>query len=876
MSRFKRYLSTFIALIIAVSSQTGIYASANEADGVISDMTAEAMEVLKVLSVIQDYSDYNVNLGESVSRADFAETLAKLIGCDKYVGDEVFYYDVPKSHYAFGSISYLTQIGVTGGTADRIFSPDDAVETNQALKMAVSVLGYRARAEVEGGYPTGYVNMAKKLGITDGLSLKHELSREDMFLMMYRALNVRLFVTASVSTDNGVEYKVSENDTLLSVYHDAALYKGTVQGAMMISLCDIKLKNRDEVIIDGKLYKTDTDISDMLGERVKVLLQDIDGDDNDKTVIWARRVDTADTVTVDGDDADGFDDNTYTLRFYGKNVSRRTAKIERDAVFIYNGRELGEKISDTLNSDFDSVKLIRDSGGLYRTVIIKNSINFVAESGGGTQKVIFDKAQKGRSLKVDTEEYDFIIFRNSAGEEISADSIKTDDVLSVFMSKDGLYADIIVSSRIINGTVDSIKNSGTERTAKLGDSVYRFCNDADSSDIKAGSGVRLYLDYRGRIAYAETVNAKKFAAFVYKYSYKDDGFDKPLRFKMFAEDGEVKLLKCADTVRLDGAPEKNPERIIERFMSAGIFTPQLALIELNGNGEIKLIDTANEGYTTKDDGNVLAISIKNETLWYKNGGYFADRGMINNESVIFAVPDDFDSARDTDFAILGMKDFSNDSWPTIETYSAEERSGYEKYVVARYKGRDHAQFPTTGLPVIVEDFGMMMNSDGSLVEYISGHQGESVVSFMADESYSFAGAGVKKGMVVRPKIDGYGNTTEVTVCFDPDYAPNFKDAAAGIEKNTNINTFGNAWRFEAGYVNDIVDSIVKIGFKNADEIDHKVAAGKAAVLIYDAAKEEARVGTLADARTYYNSGANCSRVVMISNYCVPQMFVIYD
>lgn len=871
----KRCLSFLTALIIVVTSGVVTFAGENSANTGISAETAEAMEVLKLFSVIHDYSDYNVNLSEGVSRADFAETLAKLINCAEYTGDKVYYYDVPKSHYAFGSISQLTEMGVVGGNGNKLFNPDNIVETNEALKMVVSILGYTTRAEVEGGYPSGYANVAKRLGLTNGLSMNRELCREDMFLLLYRSLNVEMFVVTAITPGDGVEYRVSETDTILSVYHNVVYYSGVVQGAMMVSLTDTALKDPDEVIINGKRYNSEIDLSDMLGEKVRFMVRDNRKTGGDEMVIKAKRIEESDVVKINGDNKGNFDKNTYSLSYYTQNGNQRNIKIEKDALFIYNGRELGSNISETMNSDIESIKLIKNSNGLYKTVIIKSYENYVVGTINTAQKVIFDKARTGRSFKINEDDYDFLIFKDAEGNEILAESIKQGDVLSVFISKDEKYAEAIVNSRIIAGVTESIKTLNGKNYVTIGENTYCFKDDADIQKIKAGSNVELYLDFSGKVAYTEVSSDKRFAAFVYSYSFKDQDFDKSLLFKIFTENGEMLIAGCADSVRLDGKTEKSFEKILERFMSGGAFKPQLVLTEVNSKNEIKLIDTANENYTLENEGNVLKQNLKDECLWYKSGGYFADKAVMNEKTKIFAVPENFSGAKDSDFRILAMKDFANDSWPTIDTFTTEKRSGYEEYVVAKKKGRDYADFSTSDLPIIVDETGMMLNSEENLVEYISGYQGENTVSIMADESYSFACDGIKEGMVVRPKINGYGYAVDVTVCYDPHVVDT---AHNGGEVNTNINAFGASWRCEVGYVNDIVGDVIKIGFKKPDEIDHITNLNKAVVLTYNSANAGKKVseGSFADAITYQNSTANCSTVVLVSIHGVPKLYVFYN
>ena len=157
----KKSLTKIICLILALCVSFGMICVS--AEDTASNNVSEKMDVLRLFGLIPDYYDFNTSFDENVSRADFADVVARLIDTSEYGGDEVHYYDVLKSHYAYNSISALTELGVINGTGDKFFKPDLPMSTAGAYKILVCLLGYGDIALRSGGYPAGYIDIARKI-----------------------------------------------------------------------------------------------------------------------------------------------------------------------------------------------------------------------------------------------------------------------------------------------------------------------------------------------------------------------------------------------------------------------------------------------------------------------------------------------------------------------------------------------------------------------------------------------------------------------------------------------------------------------------------------------------------------------------------------
>ena len=81
----------------------------------------------------------------------------------------------------------------------------------------------------------------------------------------------------------------------------------------------------------------------------------------------------------------------------------------------------------------------------------------------------------------------------------------------------------------------------------------------------------------------------------------------------------------------------------------------------------------------------------------------------------------------------------------------------------------------------------------------------------------------------------------------------------------------------SGYVNNLVDDVLKIGYANGGAFDFAVKVGTAPVVIYD--KDTTRnpiyTGNIGDTVTYKNNPEECSKIVVITYRMQPRMFLIY-
>lgn len=169
----KRILSWLLAAVLASSCLALPAAAVNT--GHFSDLpesSAASVEALRLMGVLDGYSDGTFRPGVSLTRAQFC----KMVICAMDGEDELELYrsvtvypDVKPSHWAAGYINMAAKgEKIISGFSDGKFYPDRIVTLAQAATVLLRLLGYKD--ETMGAvWPNGYLAVASRVGLLDGL-----------------------------------------------------------------------------------------------------------------------------------------------------------------------------------------------------------------------------------------------------------------------------------------------------------------------------------------------------------------------------------------------------------------------------------------------------------------------------------------------------------------------------------------------------------------------------------------------------------------------------------------------------------------------------------------------------------------------------------
>lgn len=246
---------TVILCVICLLSNVVTYAS---------EVPEEKIEKLKGYNIISCYEDGEFCPEKNITRAEFCKMVSVMTGMtaeDSAVTDNLFA-DVPTNHWANPYVAFCYNQGLISGVSqaeklyfvdldengneigrselfyrddlkelyntvspEDLFAPDDYITYQDALKILVCALGYKDMAEARGGYPAGYLTVAKTRGIinTDFLGSDY-IPREKAAEIVYNSLFVPLMVI-SYEDEEKVEYIAADGkhaplETLYTKYFD--------------------------------------------------------------------------------------------------------------------------------------------------------------------------------------------------------------------------------------------------------------------------------------------------------------------------------------------------------------------------------------------------------------------------------------------------------------------------------------------------------------------------------------------------------------------------------------------------------------------------------------------------------------------------------
>lgn len=213
----KRVFSLLLALVLTLAAAAIPASAAGSFSDVSDKKTAQNVEILKLLGVIEGNGAGQFNPYAQLTRAEFSKMVVMLIG----KGNEAMRYrtvtifpDVRASHWAAGYINLAvrqTEPKLLAGTPDGTFQPERAITYGEAVTILMRVLGY-ADKDTGGVWPDSYIDLAKSAGVSNGVELAGNAA-------ITRAQAAQLFVNVLYAdTKDGKNY-IDRGDkyTLVSV-----------------------------------------------------------------------------------------------------------------------------------------------------------------------------------------------------------------------------------------------------------------------------------------------------------------------------------------------------------------------------------------------------------------------------------------------------------------------------------------------------------------------------------------------------------------------------------------------------------------------------------------------------------------------------------
>lgn len=862
-----KYAERLIACILSIMVLTGI-CSVYAEDIYTSEELAGFDENVSLLSAF-GLLDEKRDAATTIQRDDFAEIMLKYLGYgEEFYFEGTAFSDVPDRRSA---IYGMMSLGLMSGYGDGTFHPDEDISIQQAVKVIVTALGYDSIANMNGGYPSGYLTTANQMELLKNTSAQPEstLTYFNLVQMLVNALEVEL-----ITTDFNGSFSRSDQ-TWLSTRLDCEKRNGIVTAAKGVSLTEDS-SGENTVTIDGVVYDANDDYSSLIGAYTEFY---VNGSD---TVVYIKELRTERTEFAAEDILD-YSTKTYTVE--DENGRKKEYRLEQGSYIIFNGVAAEELSEEDMCPQYGTVTLIdNNSDRNYDAVIIESYEIYVVQSVNKTDKNIYCKDKS--ILELGSIADDSLTITNKNGTVMDFDDITVDSVIRAAFSKDMKKAEIIISTDTVAGTVTRTEPSGKYTLAYIDDVAYRLVDELADS-IFAGRVGTFYLDSEGIIAAVSSGDGS------YTYGYLLNAYIPEfdyLELQVIDSQGSKQELKAALKMSIDGLTQRTSEQVLELLQKGtGSVVKQVIRYKTNGSGEIIEIDTP---YNDADNMNALPqngegsdtlrVVYSGTTEYTRQLHNFRGQVNVDSDTLVFVVTG---SGKD-DYTVKSISELPSDTNIRITAYADDESEFYAKVIfsedrVALSGGSNDDVIGVIGkISEAVNEDGEMITRilfKAKLFEAELDLEGNLINGF----PYSSADEPQYKpevGDIVSLKYSG-NEAHDVALVYKPseDLFPAGK--SYGTLTDTRVHyIYGSVYSLEKGCMNITSKDIEADGIPSIVEVESfRLSDFSKIFKCTDVnGKKYIEEATSADIIDYKTAGMSCSNVFAAVEWEYPNILVIYE
>ena len=912
LKKFVCLLLTLCVTLTAFSAVSPSLAMANEPSAYYGSDLA-FLESLGITDGV-DTSDST----RTVSRAEFVAMAVKIINPNldiKFTGD---FTDVTSDTIYSNEIYTALTYGLLNGTTEGTFSPESPITYAAALKILVAALGYEEYAYITGGYPTGYIMQAGKVGITDGVSAfgaNDSISFESAVSLIANALKCDLRKIVTV-TDDYVETKVAYGTNCLTEYFGFEKVSGILTTAGSYSMNDGYFAEESMVQIgDLSLYCGLSGIEEYLGYNVDCWY------DKSKNELRAFSVsDGNETVSFDSQNVVSYSD--FEIKVEDESGKTKSYGLDKGFSFVLNGRLIAPEDSDFIFSEGE-ITLVDNSGDKgYDVVVAKKKEHFVIKSINLSEFVVYDKKNSGKKLVLKNEDGYFYSLEK-AGVSIEPSALSEEDVLEVYQSRDGYVSKVKVSDVYVKGTITGIGNDVIYVDEKPFEYNEYFKNNFNPELSTSGT---FLLDSDGKITYISSLYRDRVEyGFFLDFGGKTSSLSSERKMKVLTENGTVEIFELSDKVKLDGELYSKEAPEIQNALMNGEY-PRYQLIRFgkNNNGKVNLIDLSSdisekeispslsetdaliekygEIYSAEDSLTRYVKASDTHAYWRSSGSAFLPFFTIGNTTMI-SVPSAMKPAKgsepeyssryvDDAFRVVSTADLgSYEEKIYIDAYDYDDAMS-PKFVVI-YNGNAQAGAANIVTPLnsavvhVVESVTDVVNEEGEQTKRIYAYANKKFVTYDIDPNlcsmFEVQGLIPSSGDVVRFSFGSkYINGIAIDAVFDETtsaLAVNYKGAVSTNPAATLTYASGSVFSFADASSLVIKTDNYPTGSSYPTPIDGLCSVkttGSTQVVLYDTKTKSISHGRTTDLKDIRSAGEDeASYVCVRLNGYEPRLIVIY-
>lgn len=908
----KRILAFIMCLSIIVGSSAFVLADTTTMTA--SSELEEASLLLERLNVISETQDFNSTL----TRADLSIFVAKLLNVDIYsISNKDYYVDIEKNFWAKTAIDNLTDMGIFTVSSERLFRPNDKVTFNELCKVVISIAGYDRLAAVKGGWPHGYLTVAKQLDLFDNMNLNGEITVEQMVLLFYRTLRLNPLNVTGIE-DSDLIYTVDESETVMSMYYDMYEISGQLTAVHIVGINGKSDLEENQVEISGAIYDVApgmTDLYPYIGLEVNCYYKKYDNSGKREVVLIIPDGNN-DLIEFNEEDMVGIEDkgSVYSLTYYDENNKIKTEKIARGAAIVKNGGAVEENVLKSFDIEKGYFKLIDcDNDGKIDVVLIyeyydmvvgqvinPQGIKVVSEGPHSitwgdiaSEKKIYDKYDDAMAIDVLKTFDRFVSLKNSKGEFIELDDITAGDVLSVYRSHDNTAVEVYKSSDVVRGTIDEISQD-EDTSLVINGTAYKVSSECleranNEFAVKVGFSGAFKLNMFGVIAYIEADAAsQKSFGYLVDHDYQNQGFADSLHLKVFGTNGNMYYFNFNEKTEIDGFLVKDYSVMYQRLKTVTAnFSPQVIRYGLDSEGKINYIDTAYQDPDYETDASLRMTGLLSGTYMGGKLGTSSKNAVISSsQTIVLLVPDaetiSKNNYEDNWFKSKKALDvLSSTISHSVTSYRYDEHADFEDVLVLENGTGETWGSVADREPYLIDKVSQAINAEGERVNQIHAYYLSASPTILTTKDLSvLAGYNLQRGDMVWLKQDINNKVIEVMdVLYTMDSGKTFEGPSYGRVGTTSSNSDRAQFRVLSGWVTEVSGDVVRVGYEKGD-IDESFSFASSSFMIYVIDKNAQKggmiyKGSVSDIVDYRKGGEDCSNIFIYSRNGTPIKAFVY-
>ena len=639
-------LALMLSLTLLCTGLIVVQAAETEADSNFAPMTTREFDALSTMGLLTE--DFLTMRADSqISRAQFIGGLYKMAGfSEDSAMMDVPFKDVSKDTPYANAISHFYNAGYISGTSATTFSPNEKITYSQALKVMVDLLGYKeVTKQTMGGYPTGYLNMATRLHLFDGLNIKsfdNAVSGDAAVVLFYNYGITPIVEDVVYSSDGTVTYSSDKGRYPLSAYHKIYFANGKMNDNGIVSLLGGSATANSVVIGKTRYNANGIDCQPYLGCMVSYYYQLTDAV---PALLWVMQDDETNSLSLTSKDL-AINDSKYGFSnlVYYKNNEKLNAEIDMYADFVYNNQLYNDITLEQLKIKAGEIKLIdNDNDGDYDLVIIEEFTNYFLSTVSVEREYLMDKYGKVLKLK------DFNnVFYIKDGKHITLEEVTSACIASCVESPNKEYLHVYINGTGIGEKLNATRTLNGETYYEFESGTYRKAHSLKTTTyagvpvMQAGASYKYFLDKAGDIAAVEILDngALQYAWLLDMASHQEAfGAANAAKVKLLLTDGTLVVTNTADkfTIIENNAPHSGTgTEILAKEKE------QVVKVAFNSEGELKKIEFATD-ITTEIKASELLMDKSKFTLdlaadkdVYYRDYTMGSRFILTPNTVIFA------------------------------------------------------------------------------------------------------------------------------------------------------------------------------------------------------------------------------------------------